>query len=279
MKKTAVLMIVLMLTVLATAAMAGERGLGKGGKLFLFQKCMEPEIQEPEVPDIGDMLEAEEPEEAAYDEFGCPITEGPWPIMFENRRWGQMRYNLVGDTFKFSFQGKRLLPETDYTLIYYPDPWPGTGLICLGEGTSNPAGNLQIHGNALIETGLPAPYDANYYSGGVLEEKPSPSGATGAKIWLALSADVDCGMPAVTDEADEIVEEAIPSQMLGWTPSAYLFEGNLIVYQYVDLGLDEGEDPEEFEEGYSDPAHENNGKSDQARGQGNGNGKAKGKNK
>ena len=267
MKKTAVLVIVFMLTALATAAMAGDRGQGKGGKLFLFQKCDEA-MYELE-PDL-------------YTPSGCPTADGPWPIMFQNRRWGQMHYNLVGDIFKFSFQGKKLLPDTDYTLIYYPDPWPGNNLIRLSEGRSNEAGNLQLHGNIEIfdsigdPSGLPTPDDANYYAKGELPEgKPSPSGATGAKIWLVLTDDL-----AVT------LAEGEPDHMRSWNPSAYLFEGNLIVYQYANLNLDEYEnsqDPEMeqegFEEEYSGPARENNGQGDQAQGQGGGNGKAKSKNK
>jgi len=211
MKKMAIFAIVLMLTVLVSAAIAGDKGEGKGGKLFLFQKCDES-LYDPE----GDI----------YGPDGCPNAEfeGPWPIIPDNRRWGQMHYNLVGDTFSYSFQGKRLVPESDYTLIYYPDPWPGSNLMCLGNGTSNPAGNLQIHGEKEILTGLPTPDDANFYAGG--ETAVGPSGAVGAKIWLVLSADVQCNSTIIEGETEDIV---VPSHMFGWTPSAYLFEGNLIV--------------------------------------------------
>jgi hypothetical protein len=271
MKKMTVFVIVLMLTVLASTVIAGDKGEGKGGKLFLFQKCDESLF---------------ELDPAAYDASGCPNAdfEGPWPIYPDNRRWGQLHYNLVGDTFRYSFQGKRLVPESDYTLIYYPDPWPGSNLMCLGDGTSNPAGNLQIHGEKEILTGLPTPDDANFYAGG--ETVVGPSGATGAKIWLVLSADVQCNSTTITEDTEDIL---IPSQMLGWTPSAYLFEGNLIVYQYSDLSLaddeeEETEDPEPevveaqgYSEEYSEPAQENNGNGNQGQGQGNSNGNAKGK--
>jgi hypothetical protein len=201
MKKIAVLMMVMMLTVVVSVAMAGPGGdeeamLGaKAGKLFLFQKC---------------------------DGSGCPASgSGPWPIL-PTGRWGQLNYNLLGDEFKFSFEGKKLAPKTRYALIYYPDPWPGNNLICLGTGKSGGAGNLQINGSREIldpkgnPTGLPASYDANFY--------PMPdSGAVGAKIWLVLENDVQC----ITDK-----KIPGPPQMLGWNPASYLFEGNLIVYQY-----------------------------------------------
>ena len=130
-----------------------------------------------------------------------------------------MKYNLWGDQFKFSFEGKRLLPKTNYTLIYYPDPWPGVGLICLGSGRTSGAGNIKIHGVKEIPSGLPALYDENFTS--------TCSGAVGAKIWLVRSDDVQCESSTT---------------MLRWNPTDYLFEGNLIVYQYLPApSKDEGD--------------------------------------
>jgi len=125
---------------------------------------------------------------------------GTWDIE-EDGAWGKMKYNLSGETFDFVFNGHGLEPETDYTLIYYPDPWPGTGLICLGEGVVNEEGNVHIA--ASVETGdLPIETDANY--------------PDGAKIWLVLSEDVD--------------SESDPTQMTGWNPTEYLFEYDLITF-------------------------------------------------
>jgi hypothetical protein len=217
MRKTSVLMAVIMLTVLASTAMADPGGDGKAvietkaGTLFLFQKCQ----LQPLVEGVGGVQ--------AFDVYGCPTVPGPWPILPTNR-WGQMKYNLLGDKFKFSFEGKKLVPNTKYTLIYYPDPYPGENLICLGSRKSNGAGNLQINGSREITTGLPTPDDANF-----LPQDPPGSGAVGAKIWLVLSADVDCeGTPA------KVVDPSVAPvpHMTGWTPQDYLFEGNLIVYQY-----------------------------------------------
>lgn len=222
MKKIAILMMVLMLSALASAAVAGDKGEGMVGRLFLFQKCD---------PLVNTDLEK-------YDANGCP-KNGPWPIIPDNRRWGQMKYNLLGPEFRFSFQGKNLLPETDYRLIYYPDPWPGNGLVCLGGGASNPEGNIQIHGKMEILSGLPAPNDANF-------NPVSPSGAVGAKIWLVPAADVQCEGSEVTDEAGETTN--IPPYMLGWNnPASYLFEANLIGYQYVAAATDDDADTDEEE--------------------------------
>lgn len=230
MKKTAVLVMVLMLTVLASAAMAGDKGGAMVGRLFLFQKC------DSTLADVE-----------GYDSMGCPLVEGPWPIMTENRRWGQMKYNLLGPEFRFSFQGKNLVPDMDYTLLYYPDPWPGENLVCLGSQKANDKGNLQIHGEHQflvgdVPMGLPLPDDGNY--------KPiadSISGAVGAKIWLVSSADVQCGTEGEG-------ESAVPPQMLAWNPASYLFEGNLIIYQYtapvvvVDDAEDDADDDTDVDE-------------------------------
>jgi len=98
-----------------------------------------------------------------------------WEIVSDGA-WGKMTYDQSGELFSYVFNGHHLNPNEDYTLIYYPDPWPGTGLICLGEGTANDGGNIHLMGSE--NTGvLPAEYDAN---------------KDGAKIWLVKSTDVDC---------------------------------------------------------------------------------------
>lgn len=120
-----------------------------------------------------------------------------WEIV-DGGAWGKMKYNLSGSTFDFVFNGHGLEPGYSYTLIYYPDPWPGTGLICLGAGTANRGG--KVHIGQSVDTGdLPADFDQNY--------------PVGAKIWLVLSDDVNCGM-----------------QMTGWNPTEYLFEYDLITF-------------------------------------------------
>jgi len=125
-----------------------------------------------------------------------------WEIV-EDGAWGKMKYNLAGSTFDFVFNGHGLEPGYEYTLIYYPDPWPGNGLICLGDGTTNGDGNVHIMGS--VDTGdLPAISDENY--------------PDGAKIWLVLSSDVDCKN----------------QYMIGWHPTEYLFEHNLIAFDDTD---------------------------------------------
>jgi hypothetical protein len=200
-----VLVISFMVTVLASAAMASDHhGGGKDGKLLLFQKC--------DASLIGT---------TGFDSLGCPNSGiGPWPIFPDNQRGGKLEYSLWGKKFEFSFEGHNLLPRTNYTLIYYPDPWPGSGLICLGSGTTNKRGNIGIRGKMDIGTSLPASYDTNF-------NPVSPSGAVGAKIWLVLSDDVQC---------------TNGTMMSNWNPTAYLFEYHLIIYTRTDK--DFGDDEE-----------------------------------
>lgn len=134
----------------------------------------------------------------------------PWLIV-EGGMWGKMKYNLSGPTFDFVFNGHGLPIGQEFTLIYYPDPWPGNGLICLGSGivvedgilgTDEGSGNIHIKGS--VDTGsLPIESDEN----------------DGAKIFLVPSGDVDC-------------ENQL---MIGWSgDDANLYEGALIYFTDTD---------------------------------------------
>jgi hypothetical protein len=140
-----------------------------------------------------------------------PLT---WDAVGKGGAWGFMDYRPQGTEFKFLFVGKKLEPGFKYTLIYYPDPWPGAGLICLGSGTADENGKVKIVGKGdplnpfysePVSTGnLPADFDVN--------------AEYGAKIWLVLSSDVDC----------------VTEQMTGWNPTEYLFENSLITFVDTD---------------------------------------------
>ena len=123
-----------------------------------------------------------------------------WQIV-DDGAWGKMKYNLSGATFDFVFNGHGLEVGSDYTLIYYADPWPGTGGFDLGTGMVNEYGDVHIKGS--VNTGdLPVEADDN----------------DGAKIWLVLSSDYD---------SDN-------DKMVGWNPTEYLFEYDLIIFDDMD---------------------------------------------
>jgi len=123
-----------------------------------------------------------------------------------------MKYNISGPEFDFVFNGHGLVPGDDYTLIYYPDPWPVNGLICLGSGTVNEEGDIHIA--ASVDTGdLPAVEDENY--------------PEGAKIFLVLSDDVDCENQGMTNWTGPW-----PGNTVGI--NIYLFEGEQITFDDTD---------------------------------------------
>ena len=201
-KKMAVLAIVLAMTLFASVALACDEN-DKNGKLFLFQKC-DASFTNPDI----------------YDANGCPLPgQGPWPI-YADGAWGKLNYTVLGDKFKFLFEGEKLQLNKDFTLVYYPDPWPGKNLVCLGSGKTDGAGYIKIAGSKAFTdgegnpTGLPMKYDANF-------NPIAPSGSAGAKVWLVASEDVTC-----TGDTTN------PAAMIAWNPAGYLFEGNMIVYQY-----------------------------------------------
>ncbi len=122
-----------------------------------------------------------------------------WEII-KHGVWGKMKYNRSGPEFVFQFIGHGLEPDLSYSLIYYPDPWPGNGLILLGEAIADKSGKIRIK-NSFITCSIPIENDDNY--------------PDGAKIWLVLSEDIDLRMQCMID----------------WNPTEYLFENNLITFQ------------------------------------------------
>lgn len=128
-----------------------------------------------------------------------------WEVV-EGGAWGKLKYNLEGPTFDFVFNGHGLELGTNYSLIYYGDPWPGDNPGALmASGTSNDEGDIHLAGSVDLGMDLPDPSDANYLDG--------------AKIWLVLSDDYD---------------EAT-CRMTAWNPMEYLFEFDLIIYDDTDV--------------------------------------------
>ncbi len=127
---------------------------------------------------------------------------------------GEMIFNSTGPEFSYIFDGIGLNPAKNYSLIYYPDPWPGWNLLVLGSGTPETDGTLHIENS--LETG-DLPFDGlGYYSWGY-----------GAKIWLVLTSDVSSNSP---------------KRVIGWHQSQFLFENNLITYEVTErTGMSDSE--------------------------------------
>lgn len=116
-----------------------------------------------------------------------------WDVV-EGGAWGKLKYNFDSSSFDYVFNGHDLVPDTQYTLIRYIDPW-GEGVVVLGTGTANEEGNIHLAG------GVGTLGNANTYDYG-----------TGYKIWLVPTSDVS------------------GSTMIGWNPTEYLFEADLIYH-------------------------------------------------
>ena len=142
-----------------------------------------------------------------------------------DEREGNLEYNIVGDEFKYKFEATGLIPNTDYSLIYYADKperfveWGGNnpGALIIAT-TSNNEGNLIVEGSKDLGINLPSESDANIDEYNYCASDRYPR-CPGAKIWLVLSSDY-----------------AEP-ELNGWNPTEYLFETDLISYSKNSNGI------------------------------------------
>lgn len=115
-----------------------------------------------------------------------------WSIV-EGGAWGKMTYKLSEANLEcVVFNGHQLEANTEYSLIKYTDPWPGTPVVVIAAGTSNRGGNINLKGSA----------DLGAFGTDI----------NGYKIWLVLTSDI-------TGDG---------GSMKAWNPTEYLFEYDLI---------------------------------------------------
>lgn len=131
-----------------------------------------------------------------------------WQIV-DGGPWGKYNYKLSGTgaatAISGVFNGHGLLAGENYSLIYYPEiapnPWlpGGYQVVVIGSGMADIDGNVHIKGTATIGGPDNQPLVGDYV------------GQTGDKIWLVLSSDLTAA-----------------GVMIGWNPTKYLFEDDLI---------------------------------------------------
>ena len=95
---------------------------------------------------------------------------GDWSVI-NDATFGTLKYDPIGPTFNFVFNGEGLTSGKDFCLIYYADPWPGNhpGYF-FGSAVADDNGYLTISGNKDIGMDMPSLPDTNF--------------PTGAKFWL-----------------------------------------------------------------------------------------------
>lgn len=131
------------------------------------------------------------------------VVGGPWTIKSDNIS-GLLTWT-DGDTFAYTLNAQGLSANTDYSLIYYADGWPGNNPgAFIGKHITDSSGNITgASGNPELGMDMPKLPDGNF--------------AIGAKIWLVLTSDYNNGALST-------------GPMTAWQPDKYLFEGNVYIH-------------------------------------------------
>lgn len=118
-----------------------------------------------------------------------------WDVI-DDDRYATLSFISSHPTFDYALDVFGLEPNTQYSLIYYPDPWPGTGAIEITSFMTDGSGNYDETGDEELNTDLPITTDTN----------------AEAKIWIIPTSDWG------------------GNQLSAWNPSEYLFETMLVSY-------------------------------------------------
>lgn len=123
--------------------------------------------------------------------------DASWNVISDDR-YGSLSYKTAHPTFDYDLIVRGMEASTGYSLIYYPDPWPGSGSIQIAAFTTDGDGKANVSNDVDLGIDLPIASDAN---------------GAGAKFWVVRTSDWNSG------------------QMTSWNPSEYLFEENLVTYE------------------------------------------------
>jgi len=129
-------------------------------------------------------------------------------VDFTDGTFGLLDYNSHGPTFDYTFEATGIA-NGDYSLIYYPDPWPGTGGCLIATFTAVGGNIASTSGSVDLGMDLPNAGDDNV--------------AQGAKIWLVPSTHYSTTTPGAS------------GTVTTWAESLFLFETHTIVYDDIDV--------------------------------------------
>ena len=102
----------------------------------------------------------------------------------ENESRAKIIYNREGENLEYILTGHNLIPNTSYTLVYYPEDV--NNILCLGDGVSNMMGQMSVK-NSINIPSIPYITDPNSDITTTTVE-----GVTGAKIWMIPSHLINC---------------------------------------------------------------------------------------
>lgn len=130
------------------------------------------------------------------DESGANLNnkDGSWVPITDDGRYGVMTIDEAFDVY--SFEGFGLAANTEYSLIYYPDPW-GTPIVVIDSGMTNGMGYVMLNGVDYKTKLVLNPADENIVND------------DGYKLWL---------VPSTALNGNAFNE---------WVPANYLFEVEL----------------------------------------------------
>ncbi len=126
-----------------------------------------------EIEILAQQVEAPEPiKQLSY--MQDKLTGGNWATI-SNLRAGVLKYDSKAEKFNYDFIGKGLIPNLEYNLIYYPDPWATSKqvLVLSNVMTADANGNINNIGKSIDVGNLPTASDEN--------------SSYGAKVWLVTS--------------------------------------------------------------------------------------------
>jgi hypothetical protein len=120
-------------------------------------------------------------------------------------RYAVLNFIPSGPKFVYDLKGYGLELSTQYSLIYYADPWAGNhpGAL-IAQGSTDGSGGLSLSGSVELGMNLASSPDANH---------------PWAKIWLVPSSNYS----------------QATTSMIAWNPADYLFETRTIQYDDTEV--------------------------------------------
>ena len=149
------------------------------------------------------------------------LTEKDSSVVAPNGSWGWILNGGFGKLqdktapgASFVFNAAKMTRNTEYALISYAEPYPGTRRTILGTAVSDRYGAVSIKGKTDVTTGF------------VCNRYPTPTSneylVNGTKIWLVPTSDLS--MPLITSNLLSFDTTYFTS----WNDADYLFETDLV---------------------------------------------------